>query len=259
MEVEGMSVGVEIHGRVGVVELRRPPHNFLTPAFAEEIAQALEALEADPNIRAAVLAADGRSFCAGMEFHGGDEGGQITRSLTDRLYAAAVRLCAVDVPIVAAVHGPAIGGGLGLALTASIRVTCPEARLSANFAKLGIHHGFGLSVTLPAQIGPSRAALVLLTGRRFSGDEALAIGLADLCVPADQVRSAALELASEISENAPLALGSIQRTLRRGLADRVREATKHEAAEQLWLGATEDAREGLQAALERRTGQFTGR
>jgi len=248
-----VTVGVEVHGHVGLVELQRPPHNFFTVGMIEGVADALETFDRDTNVRAAVLAAQGRSFCAGADFGGGEEA-----SSTDRLYAAAVRLCAVDIPVVAAVHGPAIGGGLGLAMTASLRVTCPEARFSANFAKLGIHHGFGLSVTLPERLGPSRAALVLLTGRRFTGKEAVELGLADVCVPVSQIRPAAMELAAEIAENAPLAVRSINRTLRAGLADRVREATRHEAAEQARLSASEDAREGIRAVAERRPGRFTG-
>jgi enoyl-CoA hydratase/carnithine racemase len=249
--------------RVAVIEMRRPPHNFFSPELVEAIADALEGFDGDPVVRAAVLAAEGRSFCAGANLGGDGAGseadvGPTTTSVTARLYEGAARLCAVPTPVIAAVHGPAIGGGLGLALTASMRVTCPEARFSANFAKLGIHHGFGLTVTLPELVGPSRAALVLLTGRRLTGEDATRLGLADVCVPADQVRSSAIDLAAEIAENAPLAVRAINRTLRAGLADRMRAATAHEAAEQARLGATDDAREGLLAVSERRPGRFTG-
>lgn len=249
-----MPVGVEVHEHVGVIELQEPPHNFLTVELVSQVADALEGFDADPEVRAAVLAADGRSFCAGANFAGGGTGGS-----SEDLYAHAARLCEAAVPVVAAVQGPAIGGGLGLALTASLRVTCPEARFSANFVKLGIHHGFGLSVTLPELLGPSRAALVLLTGRRFKGEEATELGLADLCVPQDEIRERAIGLAGEIASGAPLAISAINRTLRSGLADRVREATRHEAAEQARLRGTEDATEGIRAVTERREGRFAGR
>ncbi|HMC52352.1 MAG TPA: enoyl-CoA hydratase/isomerase family protein [Acidimicrobiales bacterium] len=258
------SVGIDVDGHVGLVEMRRPPHNFLSPGLVETVADALEAFGRDVDVRCAVLAAEGRSFCAGADFGGGERGdddgsGPVGAGTTERLYAAAARLCGLEVPFVAAVHGPAIGGGLGLAMTANLRVTCPEARFSANFAKLGIHQGFGLSVTLPEQLGPSRAARVLLGGRRYNGEEAVELGLADRCVPAAQVREAALELAREIAENAPLAVRAINRTLRRGLADRVREATRREAQEQLRLSASADAAEGVRAVAERRPGNFAGR
>lgn len=257
-----MTIAVERHDRVVLVEMRRPPHNYLNPALVEAVASALEEAAADTTVGCAVLAAEGRSFCAGADFGGNDSGEpepQQGWSMTERLYDAAARLCAIDIPWIAAVHGPAIGGGLGLAMTANLRVTCPEARFSANFAALGIHQGFGLSVTLPDQVGPSRAALVLLSARRFRGEEAVEVGLADRCVPAPELRAVALALAAEVAANAPLALRAINRTLRAGLADRVRQATRHEAAEQARLAATADAAEGIAAVLQRRPGQFTGR
>ncbi len=262
-----MTIAIDVNGAVGVIEMRRPPHNYLSPVLVESIAEALEGFDRDPNVRAAVLAAEGRSFCAGAQFGGDDEEApepaddrprRAGDSQTLRLYAAAARLCAVDTPFVAAVQGPAIGGGLGLAMTANLRVTCPEARFSANFAKLGIHQGFGLSVTLPEQLGPSKAALVLLAARRYNGEEATALGLADLCVAQADLRETALALAAEIAANAPLAVASINRTLRAGLSDRVRAATAHEAAEQARLSGTKDAAEGIRSVFERRPGAFTG-
>ena len=254
-------IGIERDGQVLVVELQRPPHNHFSVGMIEAIADALEAGAGDVSIGAAVLVAQGRSFCAGADFSGeSDDAAPLgALSSTERLYAAAARLCEVGVPWIAAVHGPAIGGGLGLALTANLRVTCPEARFAANFVRLGIHQGFGLSVTLPELVGPSRAALVLLTGRRLHGDQATALGLADLCVPADEVRARALSLAAEIAEGAPLAIRAINRTLRAGLGDRVRQATRLEAGEQARLGATADAAEGIASVFERRPGRFVGR
>lgn len=248
-----VGIGVEVQGNVGLIELQDPPHNFLSVDQVRAVADALEGFDQDSEVRAAVLAAQGRSFCAGANFAGEGAG------RSGDLYEQAARLCEVSTPFIAAVHGPAIGGGLGFALTATLRVTCPEARFSANFVKLGIHHGFGLSVTLPELVGPSRAALVLLTGRRFKGDEATALGLADLCVPQEEVRDAALGLAAEIASGAPLAIGAINRTLRLGLGDRVREATRREASEQDKLFATQDAREGVRAVTDRRDGNFVGR
>lgn len=260
-----MSVGVEITGNVAVIELQAPPHNFLTPTLVHSVADALESFEHDARVSAAVLCAQGRSFCAGANFSGGsgalgneDSSEPIGGSTTLELYAAAARLCEVSIPFVAAVQGPAIGGGLGLAMVATMRVASPEARFSANFAALGIHPGFGLSVLLPEQLGPSRAAEVLLTAKRYTGEEAVEIGLADRCVPADELRDTAMAMAADIAVNAPLAVRSINRTLRAGLADRVRDATEHEAEQQRLLSATDDAAEGIRAVTERRPGNFTG-
>ena len=260
-----MTVGVEVVGHVAVVEMQDPPHNFLSWSQVESVAEALESFEHDPNVRAAVLCAEGRSFCAGAQF-GGDDGplGEgsadepVGGPTTLRLYSAAARLCEIAIPFVAAVQGPAIGGGLGLAMTANLRVCSPEARFSANFAALGIHQGFGLSVLLPEQLGPSRAAEVVLPARRYTGEDAGAIGRADRCVPADELRGSAIELAAQIAVNAPLAVRAINRTLRSGLGERVRAATEREADLQRQLSATADAAEGIAAVTERRPGSFTG-
>ena len=138
------------------------------------------------------------------------------------------------------------------------RVAAPEARFSANFARLGFHHGFGLTVTLPALVGQQRALELLYTGRRIGGEEAVEIGLADRLAPADQIRAVAHELAAEIAMSAPLAVRSIRETMRGDLADRIRTATDREQAEQDRLRETADWTEGVRAMAERRPPNFTG-
>ena len=175
------------------------------------------------------------------------------------LYREGVRLFRAKKPVVAAVQGAAIGGGFGLALTADFRVAAPEARFAANFVKLGIHPGFGLTVTLPKLIGAQAANLMFLTGRRVKGEEALDLGMVDQIAPLADVREQARLLAAEIAENAPLAVLSVRATMRQGLAEQVAAATDHELSEQQWLRATEDAKEGIRAVAERRPGNFQGK
>lgn len=253
----------EVHGNVGVVIMDRPPHNFLNFRQIHDIADALEEMQNDMSIRCAVLAADGRSFCAGADFAGDGVGGGddevVGGDATLALYQGSGRLFDITLPIVGAIQGPAVGGGLGLAMVPDIRITCPDARFSANFASLGIHQGFGMSVTLPQLLGPSRAAQVLYSAKRYKGEEAVAIGLADECVSSEQVRERALEVATEIAANAPLALRAIKSTLRLGLGDRVREITQREAQLQAELSASDDAKEGIAAVGERRAGNFKGK
>jgi enoyl-CoA hydratase/carnithine racemase len=158
--------------------------------------------------------------------------------------------------VVAAIQGAAVGGGLGLALVADFRVVSPESRLAANFVKLGIHPGFGLTYTLPRLIGLQRASMMFLTGRRITGAEAVSMGLADVLTPVETLREAARKLAAEIAEGAPLAVRSTRATLRSGLAQAVKAQTAHELTEQTWLARTEDHREGVRAVNERRAGQF---
>ncbi len=256
-------IGVTCDGHVATVEMRRPPHNFFDSALVAEIGAAFERLDADPQCRAIVLAAEGRSFCAGADFSQRLETGAVsqgTRSSAGKhLYKEAARLFRTRKPIVAAVQGAAVGGGLGLALVADFRVTCAEARFSANFNRLGFHPGFGLTATLPRLVGAQQTALLFYTGRRIPGDEAVRIGLADLLVPQAEVRSAAQALALEIAQSAPLAVVSTRETLRRGLIDAIEAATERELVEQDWLRRTEDFAEGVKAMADRRLPDFRGR
>lgn len=260
-------IAVDIDGFVAVVEMRRPPHNYFDTVLVKSIADAYDDIDRDTDVRAIVLAADGRSFCAGAQLGNtpttGDIGGAGPapggRNGGFRLYNEGVRLFQSETPVVAAVQGPAIGGGLGLALSADFRVASTEARFSANFARLGFHHGFGITETLPPLVGQQQAALLLYTGRRLRAEEALAVGLCDLVVPHEELRARALDLATEIASSGPLALRAIRRTMRHGLADRVRAATDREQVEQDWLRQTQDYREGVRAMADRREPDFQGR
>jgi 2-(1,2-epoxy-1,2-dihydrophenyl)acetyl-CoA isomerase len=255
---------------VATVELHRPPENYFDRELLQALGDAYQALDADPRCRAIVLCSEGRHFCAGADLagrwqrlddrgDGGDRGDRGDRVSPADLYREAIRLFQAATPAVAAIQGAAIGGGLGLACSADFRVGCPQARFAANFARLGFHHGFGLTVTLPAIVGQQRSLELLYTGRRIGGQEAARIGLCDRLVPAEQVRAAAHELAAEIAASAPLAVRSIRATMRGDLADLVRAATEREAAEQDRLAGTADWREGVRATAERRQPRFEGR
>lgn len=243
------------------VEIHRPPHNFFDHQLVKNLADAFETLDQDPVCRALVLVSEGKSFCAGADFKRRAErsSGETQPVDASQIYREAVRLFACEKPVVAAIQGPAVGGGLGLALVADFRVVSPDARFSANFVRLGIHPGFGLTCTLPRLIGTQRAALMFLTGRRIHGEEAVSWGLGDVLVASDRLRDTAKQLAMEIAEGAPLAVRSTRMTLRRGLAEAVKAQTDHEFSEQSWLMRTKDHREGVRAVEERRQGRFVGR
>jgi len=256
---------LRIQGHVATVELQRPPNNFFDLSLIRQIADAFDALDALPECRAIILAAQGKAFCAGANFGTGQEDGTGSTDFTEdgfqnttgKLYQEATRLFRNQKPVIGAIQGAAIGGGLGLSLVPDFRIASPAARFGANFVKLGLHQGFGISVTLPRLIGVQAANKMLLTGRRISGEEAFNIGLVDQLVDAEDLHNAAFQLAQEIAENAPLAVMSVRATLRAGLADAVSEATVHELAEQQRLRATADAYEGIKAVSERRPGNFT--
>lgn len=255
----GDHVSVALNGNVAVVTLNRPPHNFVSVDFMRDLADACEAVDANPDARAIVLQAEGKSFSAGADFSSSTDSVSSGMAGINALYVEAVRLYSVATPMVAAVQGAAIGAGLGLALVADFRVVSPEARFSANFVKLGFHPGFGITYALSRIVGEQKAALLQLTGRRVKGDEALAMALADELVPAEELRAAALRLAAEIAENAPLAVVETRKTLREGLAAAIKARTDIEHTKQTVLRATEDFQEGVRSVAERRPGNFQGR
>jgi len=252
------SVQVVLQDHVALVEFARPPHNHITVQLARELADAFDAIDADTRLRSSVLSSGGKSFCAGADFNAPTSEAALGQDGVVLLYEQAVRLFSARKPIVAAVQGAAIGAGLGLALVADFRVAPPEARFAANFVKLGFHPGFGITHTLPRLIGAQRAALMCLTGRRIKAEEALAWGLIDQLVPADQLRAAALQLAIEIAENAPLAVQATRATLRAELAAQVQAQTAKEFVQQAALRKTADFAEGVRAVQERRAGKFIG-
>ncbi|WP_232344779.1 enoyl-CoA hydratase/isomerase family protein [Actinoplanes awajinensis] len=252
-----MDLSVTVDGGVALLEMRRPPANHFDEALIGRIVDAATALDDDPACRVILLASEGRHFCAGADFGGGDFAVDHVAA-AERLYRRAAQLFDLRTPIVAAVQGTAVGGGLGLACAADFRVAEAATRFVANFGKLGFHQGFGLSVTLPGLIGTQKATDMLLTARRVGGEEAFRIGLADRLAEPGRVRDTARALALEIAASAPLAVRSMRATLRGDLAARVRQALDHELAEQRVHWATKDSAEGIAASLARRAPVFTG-
>ena len=251
-------VGVTLDGHVATVEIRRPPNNFLDTELIASLAAALEALDEEANCRSIVLAAAGKHFCAGANLVKRLDAGQPTPVQRRHLYHEAQRLVQTRKPIVAAVHGSAIGAGLGLALVADFRVSCNESRLAANFTALGYHPGFGMTATLPRLVGHQKAQWLFYTGRRLTGQEAFAMGLVDRLVEQDKVRQTAQEMAGELAQIAPLALQATRASLRNELVPAFRAATEREAFQQQWLRETGDFKEGVLASNERRPPKFTG-
>lgn len=254
---------VTLQGHVALVEMNRPPHNYVDAPFMGALVAALQKLDQDPACRSVVLLSNCKSFCAGADFSNvvaSDADAESTKPMDPSpFYAQAMQLFGMQKPMVAAVHGAAVGAGLGLSLVADFRVTCPSARFSANFNRLGFHPGFGLSFTLPRLVGAQKAASLFYTGRRIGGEEAVAMGLADELAADDEVRARAIALAQEIATSAPLAVMSTRAVLRQGLHDQVVQANRKELAVQLEQFRTQDFREGVAAMGERRTPVFQGR
>jgi enoyl-CoA hydratase/carnithine racemase len=250
-------ISVARDGHVGIVTFSRPPHNYFDGASVEGLLSAFRELEADRQCRAILLRAEGKTFCAGAQF--GSDGNGVDADVAMRIYRSAIALFDVSKPVIAAVQGPAVGGGLGVALVADFRVASDTAWFSANFARLGVHSGFGISATLPRVVGLQAASLMLQTGRRLSAEEANRIGLVEKVVPQSALDDEAMALAREIASGAPIAVQSMRQTLLGDRAALVRQAIEREIAEQRIHFQTDDFREGIKAAHERRPPVFTGR
>jgi enoyl-CoA hydratase/carnithine racemase len=252
-----LSVSVSDH--VAKLEIRRGPANYFDRDLLEEVADAAEELQGGHDARVIVLCSEGKHFCAGANFGSGPlEDAKERAAASVDLYDQAIRLFELELPVVAAVQGSAVGGGLGLACAADFRVASARSRFHANFSALGFHHGFGLSATLPRIVGAQRALDLLVSSRRIDGSEAHAIGLVDRLATEGDEREAAIVLAQELAALAPLAVRSIKQTQRAGLADEVRAALVRELSEQQRLWQTEDSAIGIAANLSRAVPQFIG-
>ena len=247
-------VRVTTDGPVATVLLDRPPHNFVDVAVMQALAGALEDLDRDAHCRAIVLGSTGTSFCAGADFSGVTQGQPGPDSAA--IYGAALRLFATRKPIVAALQGAAVGAGAGLALVADFRIATPGSRFSVNFNRLGFHPGFGLSITLPRLVGVQAAARLFYLGERINGERMLSLGLVDALVPEAELLGHATTLARQIAVSSPKAVQSTRDTLRLGWADEVRAAIDRELSIQLPQFASEDFREGVAAAAQRRDPVF---
>ena len=148
-------------------------------------------------------------------------------------------------PVIAIIQGAAVGGGLGVSLSADFRIACEESRFSANFSKLAFHQGFGTTITLPRVVGNQKAKWMLLTSARVKGKEALEIGLADFLVPQDELMSKAEVLASEINAAGPLGVQAIRETIKGDTVEKIEKIVKWELSEQNRLRETEDFKDCL--------------
>lgn len=259
IELAEGQLNVDHVGRfVTVVEIDRGPNNFFDRELIDRLADLLEDLATTPSVRVVVLASRGKHFCAGARLASAqddDRDGTYER----HLYDAASRLMRQPLPIVAAVHGRAVGGGFGLAMACDFRVAATDAVFDSAFARLGIHHGFGLTVTLPDAIGAVRARRILYQQVRVPAEEALQIGLCEELASAAELRETAIEFASSIAASAPLAVRAIRATMRQALVASYDAAVQRERMAQTLLRGTADATEGIAAQRERREPVYRGR
>jgi enoyl-CoA hydratase/carnithine racemase len=258
-------------GDVVTLTLNDPERrNAMSEAMGRAFAQRVEQLERDESVRAVILAGAGTAFSAGGDLdmlehlaeqaHADpDPARPGARDFMRAYYAMFLGIRRLPCPTIAALHGHAIGAGLGVALGCDVRLVAREAKLGLSFVRLGLHPGMGSTWTLPRLVGPSLAAELLYTGRLIDGAEAARIGLASRALPAGEVAPAARALAAEIAASAPLAVRGTRRSLQSSLESTLDAQLDREAAEQAMCYASQDMREGLAASREGRAPRFRGR
>jgi enoyl-CoA hydratase/carnithine racemase len=253
-------------GGIATITLNRPDRlNAISPTMLDALALALVDADQDRDVRVIVLTGAGRGFCSGLDLKdltagkniGSDPNAMPTRF--DLRNAPPIVLHQVDKPTICALNGGAAGYGLDLALGCDIRIASDQAKLAGGFARRGVLPESGGTWLLPRLVGWAKACEIAFTGRTYSAQEALALGLVNQVVPADLFAKEVRALAEEIAGNAPLAVQAIKRMMRLGLEDTF-ESNVHQVYLQLLpLFRTRDFQEGVKAFLERRPPRFEGR
>ena len=262
---------VEKKDYIGTVTFNRPDRmNTISGAMLSEFSQALIEMNADPDVRVIVITGAGRGFCAGLDLQDQNDGkgfdtskggggvGQATATI-DLRDAPPTVLHNVDKPTICALNGGAAGYGMDLALGCDIRIASDTAKMSAAFTKRGVIPESGGTWLLPKIVGWSLASEIMFTGRKLSAQECLSYGIVNRVVPADQLMSAANELAAEIAANAPLAVQATKRMMRMAQSESFDANIHHVFLQLLPLFRTQDFGEGIAAFLEKRDPKFQGR
>ncbi len=255
----------EVKDQIAQITLNRPDNrNSMTNDVLEGFADAVAQVRKDPDLRCVIITGSGSSFCAGADFRsqvqrGSDDRPMLPHERSFAMYQPFLAVLDIEVPVIGALNGHAVGGGLGLALVCDIRVANEDAKYGANFTKLGLHPGMSTTYILPRLVGLPRAAELLLTGRIIEGRQAAEYGLANYAVPADQVLDKSWELAREIASCAPIAVRMTKRSIYENVDFDAVTAAYHEAQAQSRTIETEDQTEGVAALLEKRKPVFRGR
>lgn len=257
----GGNVLEDRRGGVALLTLNRPASlNALTLSLMADLLAAVRRAEADPAVRALVLTGAGRGFCSGQDLKDRLPAGT---DLSDALMAAyyptmeALRTC--KVPVVVAVNGVAAGAGFSLAMAGDFLLAATSARFIQAFSRIGLVPDLGATLLLPRAIGRARALRLMMTGEPLSGATALEWGLAIECVESDLLLERALAFAAQLAAGPTLALRETRALVDAAARNDFEGQFRAELVTQTRMRATEDAKEGVRAFLEKRAPMFTGR
>jgi 2-(1,2-epoxy-1,2-dihydrophenyl)acetyl-CoA isomerase len=254
----------ERDGAVGVVRLNRPEKlNAFAGDMRDRIGDVVLELGADPAVRVLILTGAGRGFCAGADV---DYLRELVETGNDRdfekLLRAGERVVAairdLEKPVLAAINGPAAGGGANLALACDLRVMAESASIGQTFSRIGLHPDWGGTYFLPRLVGESAALELMWTGRMVPAAEALRLGMVNRVVPDDELWAETLEWARRLADAPPLAVGRIKRAVYASLDERLDDMLEVELESQRACFRSKDVRRGLAAFREKAPPAFEG-
>ncbi len=259
------AVTVERDGAVATVRLNRPDNrNALTTELKVALRDALEAVGADDEVRAVVLASSGKAFCVGQDLGEHAEALRADAStaldtVREHYNRIAAALAGMPKPVVAAVNGACVGAGLGFALACDLRVAVAGTKFATAFAGIGFGGDSGLSATLAHAVGASRATELMMLGEPFTAEEARDWGLVREVVTAEDLDASAHALAATLAAGPTRAFAEMKEAIALGVVSSLPTVLDHEAAAQARLGLTDDHRHAVEAFLAKQKPEFEGR
>ena len=253
------------HDGIATLVMNRPDRlNALNNELAMAVNDALARLAADDSVRVVVITGAGRAFCAGGDLGALGKGRQTgaAHELGPILRAGmqmVLKMRTMPQPVIAAVHGPAAGAGMNVALAADIRIASEDATFGQNFSKVGLFPDYGGTYFLPQLVGPAKAAELFYTGEMIDAQTALRLGIVNQVVPAAQLEAEVKALAQKIAHGAALPIRAVKKALFASEEKELARALEHEVQEQIRCYLSEDCNEGIRAFMEKRAPRFRGK
>ena len=238
---------------------RQKTLNTLNEEMLRQLKDALISLMNDKSVRVAIIYAEGKSWCAGADLKWMGSLSEGANKLVKFGQETFALLDAAHFPVIAAINGYVLGGGMELASACDIRIASEKALFGQPETTIGLAPGWGATYRLPKIVGLGIAKELILTGRKFPADEALKIGLVNAIYSHEQLRDKAIELAEQIAVNAPIAVQEAKRAINKGLNASLEEGHKAEVEGSKICFETEDIREGIAALFEKRKPEFKGK
>lgn len=261
------AVLLDIQDRVATLTFNQPEnHNLMTLEILEGLDEKLDIVLQNREVRVVVVTGKDPSFCAGADFRTlpayiaktGLKGVAAFHTAITEFYKPFFKITQVEVPVIAAINGHCIGGGMGFALLCDLRLCADEATFSVNFSRIAVHPGMGTTYILPRLIGLEKAQELFYTGRRFKGKEAEKLGVVLKSVPRAKLDEEVARLAREIASAAPFVIQLTKRAIYDGLQWDVAQHLRRESSAQALCAQMDDAKEGIEALLQKREPNFKG-